>query len=214
MAAHAGTVFLGGPVLPGGAMIASVRSLQALKFRGIVRQHTDYSCGAAALATILDYAYGQHQTERQVILGMLRVSNPGVVRERGFSMLDMARYLSHEGLHGAGYRVPMQRLTALRIPAIALLDIHGYQHFVVLKGVVGGRAYLADPALGNRSVSLARFKKDWDGVLFLVIGPHYDTHTVLRSRMSVRRVHGVMSALRQGEERHLADFGFISTTLF
>jgi predicted double-glycine peptidase len=213
-AAYAGTVVLGSVPFTGGPLIAHVQSLESLKFKDIVRQHTDYSCGAAAIATILDYAYGQHESERDVIVGMLKVSDAAVVREQGFSLLNMAQYLKGIGMRGAGYRVPAHELTALRIPAIVLLKMQGYEHFVVLKAVVGGRAYIADPALGNKSLSFARFKKYWDGVVFLVIGPHYDKRTVLRSHLSVVRVRGVMTNMERGLRRHVADFGFIPATLF
>lgn len=210
---HAGTVVLNG--LGGGmSVITHVTSLRGLKFRSIVRQHTDYSCGAAALATLLDFAYGKKLSERQVIVGMLKVSNTQVVKQKGFSMLDMANYLAKNGFHGAGYKVAPTVLPALRVPVVVLLDIHGYEHFVVLRGVVRGRAYLADPALGNRSLALGHFLKDWDDVVFIVMGPHYDKKTVLRSHLSSTRVRGLMAAMENSETRHLQDFGFIATTYF
>lgn len=212
--AQAGTVVLGTTPFAGGSLITHVRSLEHLKFQNMVRQHTDYSCGAAALATVMDYAYGHHKTERDVIVGMLKVSNAALVRQQGFSLLDMAKYLATLGMRGAGYRVPAVDLKALRIPVIVLLKIQGYDHFVVLKAVVHGRAYLADPALGNRSLSMRRFEKDWDGVVFLVIGPHYEKKTVLRSGLSVERVQGVMTNVERGLRRHVADFGFIPATIF
>lgn len=195
-------------------IMAHVVSLEGLRFRAVVRQHTDYSCGAASLATVLDYAYGRHLSEHRVIIGMLKVSNKKIVKERGFSLLDMARYLHTLGLNGAGYRVRAQLLTALRIPVIVLLNIHGYEHFVVLKAVVNGRAYLADPALGNRSLSVTRFVKAWDGVIFLVVGPHYDEATPLRMGLKAKRNHGLMVAIERNEQIHLRDFGFISATNF
>jgi predicted double-glycine peptidase len=35
------------------------------RYRNVVRQHTDYSCGAAALATILRHAYHLQTDERR-----------------------------------------------------------------------------------------------------------------------------------------------------
>jgi predicted double-glycine peptidase len=59
-------------------------------------------------------------------------------------------------------------LPKLKIPVIVLLNTRGYKHFVVLKGIKDGRAYLADPALGNRSVPAKEFVESWDGVAFVV----------------------------------------------
>ena len=210
--AQAGTIVVNG--FGGVPLITHVASMQARKFRAVVRQHTDYRCGAAALATLVDFAYGRHLSEDQVIVGMLKVSNRQVVQQKGFSMLDMARYLSQLGLHGAGYKVPPVLLTKLRVPVVVLLNIEGYEHFVVLRGVVRGRAYLADPALGDRSLPVARFVKDWDDVVFIVMGPHYDKATPLRQGMKAVRVHGLMAAMERNEARNLRDFGFIPATDF
>ncbi|WP_297396104.1 C39 family peptidase [Acidiferrobacter sp.] len=210
--ARAGTVIING--FGGVPLITHVTSMQGLKFQSVVPQRTDYSCGAAALATLADYAYGRHLTENQVIVGMLKVSNRKVVQQKGFSMLDMARYVTQLGLHGAGYKVPPALLTKLRVPVVVLLDIQGYEHFVVLKGVVNGRAYLADPALGNRSLSMRRFVKDWDDVVFIVMGPHYDSRTPLREGLRAVRVHGLMTDVERDETRNLREFGVIPATNF
>ncbi len=54
--AWAGEVHFAG-VLPNGALLQQkVESMQERRYRNVVRQHTDYSCGAAALATILRHA--------------------------------------------------------------------------------------------------------------------------------------------------------------
>ena len=47
-----------GNVLPTGEVHrAKVTSLREARFRNIVAQDTDFSCGSAALATLLRYAY-------------------------------------------------------------------------------------------------------------------------------------------------------------
>src|SRR5690606_16436931 len=57
-------------VLPNGAMFTrSIESMAEGRFRNLVRQHTDYSCGAAALATILRYGYRLEADEATVIEG-------------------------------------------------------------------------------------------------------------------------------------------------
>ena len=68
-----------------------VSSCQERKFREIVRQRTDFSCGAAAVATIFNYAYGRTTSETQILVNMLRVSDQRIVRARGFSLLDIKR---------------------------------------------------------------------------------------------------------------------------
>ena len=61
-------------VLPNGALYhAPVVSMREARFSNLVRQQTDYSCGAAALATILRYAYHLDADETTVIERRARV---------------------------------------------------------------------------------------------------------------------------------------------
>ena len=63
-------------VLPNGALYhAPVVSMREARFSNLVRQQTDYSCGAAALATILRYAYHLDADETTVIEGMLSLAD-------------------------------------------------------------------------------------------------------------------------------------------
>ena len=63
---------LGFPALPGGGLVyKQVQSIRERRFADLVEQKTDFSCGAAALATILEKAYGAPLDEQAVIQGML-----------------------------------------------------------------------------------------------------------------------------------------------
>ena len=105
-------------VLPNGALYtAPVQSMREGRYANLVRQQTDYSCGAASLATILQYAYGLNVDEATVIEGMMGVADPAVVQERGFSLLDIKRYVESLGMRGRGYRVDEERLVACAFPA-------------------------------------------------------------------------------------------------
>jgi uncharacterized protein len=48
-----------------------------------------------------------------------------------------------------------------RAPIMVPIDTHGYSHFVVFRGRSGSRVLLADPAFGNRSMTVARFMQAW-----------------------------------------------------
>ena len=62
-------------VLPGGAVIYKpIQSIRERKFADLVQQKTDFSCGAAALATILRQAYWLDVDEQQIIEGMLALT--------------------------------------------------------------------------------------------------------------------------------------------
>ena len=214
-AAHAADVMFSG-VLPYGAMYTRpVESMREARFRHLVRQHTDYSCGAAALATILRYAYSLDADEDTVIEGMMGVSEPEVVHERGFSLLDIKRYVESLGLRGRGYRVDEERLRTLRVPGIVLMDVAGFRHFVVLKQVVDDMVELGDPMLGNRSVPIDEFMQSWPSrAVFVVIGSDFDRNTVLLdppSRPSAKALYARQGPLTDAE---LLDFGFTHADLF
>jgi uncharacterized protein len=214
--AYAGNVSFSG-VLPNGAQYSTnVTSMKELHFTNVVRQHTDYSCGAAALATLLRYGYHLDVDETVVIDGMLGVSDPDIVKKRGFSMLDIKHYVESLGMRGRGYRVDMARLRSLRVPVIVLMDIRGYRHFVVLKQVHDDQVELADPMLGNRTMQLDAFMKAWPShVLFVVIGSDFDRHTVLLQPVDKPSARNLFA--RQGgaiTDAELLDFGFTHADLF
>lgn len=215
--ATAGDVGFSG-VLPNGAVhTQAVESMQERRFRHLVRQHTDYSCGAAALATILRYAYHLEADEATVIEGMMGVSDPALVRQRGFSLLDIKRYVESMGMRGRGYRISQDRLRSLRVPGLVLMDVRGFRHFVVLKQIRGDTAEIADPILGNRAMPLKEFLDAWPSrAVFVVIGSDFDRNTVLllpSERPSARALYA-----RQGAgpitDAELVDFGFTHADLF
>lgn len=212
--AQAGDVRFAG-VLPDGAVYTSrVTSMREGRFRHMVRQHTDYSCGAAALATILRYAYHLDVDEDTVIEGMLGVSDPALVKQRGFSLLDIKHYVELLGMRGRGYRVTEERLRTLRVPALVLMNVNGFRHFVVLKQVRHDEAELADPMLGNRSMKLDDFLRSWPShAVFVVIGSDFDRNTVLLQpddKPSARSLYAHQSPITDAE---LLDFGFTHADL-
>lgn len=204
-----------GNVVPGaGPINKPVVSMRERRYVDLVPQQTDFSCGAAALATVLRYAYGQDVSEQQVLQGLFTVSDVELVRERGFSLLDLKRYVESLGMRGRGYRVSGEKLDEVSIPTIVLLDLKGYKHFVVLKKTEGERVYLADPALGNKIMEREAFLSAWNGVIFAVIGGGFERDTVLLNPpepLTARRLHDVIAPLTDAQ---LLEFGFTHADLF
>ncbi|MEJ2060324.1 MAG: C39 family peptidase [Gammaproteobacteria bacterium] len=201
-------------VIPGyGVMHKNVKSMRELRYAGMIRQHTDFSCGAAALASILHYAYDRPMDEKQVLEGLFKVADPKVVRERGFSLLDIKNYVATLGMRGRGYRVKIQDLYQVRVPTIVLLDLKGYKHFVVLRRAEDGEFFLADPALGNRVMTEKEFAKAWNGIIFAVIGPGFNRDTELRTAVALPTVQrfGLGAPITNAELYH---YGFTHADLF
>jgi predicted double-glycine peptidase len=154
-----------------------VRSLRELRDDRLVRQHWDLSCGAAVVATLLTYQLGAPVSEREAALGMLRSGDARLVRARlGFSLLDVKRFAASRGFDAEGYGdLTLDDLVAMA-PVIAPTRVFGFGHFVVVRGRQGDRLLLADPAFGNRTMTVDAFQAAWPSRIGLVIVPKGQPH--------------------------------------
>ena len=157
------------PSMGGGDVVMPVTSIRQARLAGTLLQQYDFSCGSAAIATLLTHQYGYAMTEATVFEHMFRTGDQKKIRTEGFSLLDMKRFLQAHGFEADGFEQSLDKLTEARVPAIVLINENGYQHFVVVKGLRGDRVLLGDPASGTRAVSRAHFKASWQsGLLFVV----------------------------------------------
>nr|WP_235801918.1 C39 family peptidase [Halopseudomonas pelagia] len=201
--------------LPGGTLVyKSVTSMRERRFINLVEQKTDFSCGAASLATILNQAYGLQLTEADVIHGMLAEADIELVRTQGFSMLDMKRYAETIGLRARGYRIAPEQLEQVKVPAIVLIDVRGYKHFVVMQTSSDGWVYIGDPVLGHNKMTIEAFAKGWNGIVFAVIGPGYDRNNALLSPPEPLTARHRLDRFRPVRDADLLDFGFIQSDFF
>jgi uncharacterized protein len=146
-----------------------VASLKGIRFRNTVHQQFDFSCGSAALATLLTHHYGHRVSEQDVFKEMYEHGDQAKIAKEGFSLLDIKNYLAARGFDSDGYVAEIEQLAEAGLPAIALIQENGYHHFVVIKGLRNGRVLLGDPSAGTRTLPYARFKKMWvNSILFVV----------------------------------------------
>ncbi len=141
------------PVEQGVAKVPIVMQLEALE------------CGAASLAMILAYY------EKWVPLEQVRL-DCGVSRD-GSKASNVLKAARRYGLEAQGYRYEPEQLKAHgSFPCI----VHwNFNHFVVLNGFKGGKAYLNDPAKGAYSVSMEHFDKAFTGVcIFFAPGEDFE----------------------------------------
>jgi predicted double-glycine peptidase len=190
-----------------------VRSMLEIRRERVTIQNWDLSCGAAALATLLRYQFGEPVTEKQIARALMSrseyVGHPELVQAReGFSLLDLKRYvqtygtrvtransskrhkpirpqlaslkpmsagtLAHKAKHKArsstrivsiykGEGLGQLELSDLieRAPLMVPVNAQGYNHFVVFRGVIGNRVLMADPAWGNRTMTIDKFQRMW-----------------------------------------------------
>jgi uncharacterized protein len=150
-----------------------VTSWRELQRRNVVMQEYDYSCGAAAVATVLQYYWEDPVTEKQILETLLKILTVDEVKDRikkGMSITDLRRASVEMGYLSSIGSMSFEQLAESKIPGVVPITIKGFDHFVVFRGVAGGRVYLADPVRGNVRPTLAEFCGQWkDGAILVVI---------------------------------------------
>ena len=149
-----------------------VLSFREIGRQNLVTQGLDYSCGAAAIATVAKYFWGDNVSELDFIKIALQILSPEEFRDRqknGLTMEDLkniaikAQYFSTVG------RLKFDQLEESKVPLIVGLDVEGYKHFVVIRGTDDNFVYIADSIRGNLRLKHSEFKRQWQKNLVLVV---------------------------------------------
>ncbi len=111
-------------------------------------------CGAASLSMVMGY-YGRHMALEQ-----LRIET-GVSRD-GCNAKNILKAARKFGMEAKGSRKSMKGLLECKPPCI----IHwNFNHFVVWEGVKGKYAYINDPAMGRRKLTLEEIDDCYTGIV-------------------------------------------------
>ena len=144
------------------------QSIKAPLTRGVakvpvVMQMEALECGAACLTMVMAYY------EKWLPLEKVRI-DCGVSRD-GSNAKNMLKAARSYGMEARGYRYEPDSLRKSgQFPCI----IHwNFNHFVVLCGFRGNRAWINDPARGSMKVSLEEFDRSFTGIC-LVFSPGKD----------------------------------------
>jgi NHLM bacteriocin system ABC transporter peptidase/ATP-binding protein len=114
-------------------------------------------CGAAALAMVLAH-HG-----KWIPLEQLRIEC-GVSRD-GSKASNIVKAARRFGLAAKGFRKEPSALHELPKPCI----LHwNFNHFVVLEGIRGDRAFINDPAMGRRRIDMAELDLAFTGVVLVM----------------------------------------------
>lgn len=152
----------------GGSFNVKVVSLKEARFRTVIKQQYDFSCGSAALATLLTFHYDLETDEQSVFKAMYNVGDQAKIKQHGFSLLDMKKYLQSIQFKADGFKLTLEKLRQVGVPVITLVETGGYKHFVVVKGIQGDEVVLGDPAMGVRVMRIPEFENIWNGIAFLI----------------------------------------------
>lgn len=152
----------------GSPLTLPVTSFRDMRFKTVVRQKYDYSCGSASLATLLRFHYDRPIGEAEIFKAMWDVGDQATIQKVGFSLLDMKRYLEGLGYKAEGYQISLDELMASKEPLITIIDLGKYRHFVVVKGARDGQVLVGDPAQGLRTYSAEEFTQIWQPVILTI----------------------------------------------
>jgi NHLM bacteriocin system ABC transporter peptidase/ATP-binding protein len=124
----------------------------------VVMQMEALECGAACLAMIMAYY------EKWVPLEQVRI-DCGVSRD-GSNAKNILKAARSYGFEAKGYKYePEELLEDALFPCI----IHwNFNHFVVLNGFRGGKAYINDPARGMITVPMEEFDESFTGICLII----------------------------------------------
>ncbi len=149
-----------------------VSTWKSMRQKNIVMQKRDFSCGAAVLATIMQFYWNDTITEEVLIRDMEKMLTPEEIKERikiGLAMTDLRKLAVRNGYLSTIGRLSFQKLTKTKIPLIVGIVHNGYDHFVIYRGFDGEWVYLADPARGNIRIPVSVFVKEWQKNMVLIV---------------------------------------------
>lgn len=141
------------------------------RFKTIYKQQYDFSCGSAALASLLTYHYDDTVDEQSVFTDMYQNGDQPKIQKQGFSLLDIKLYLERRGYRSDGFKINLDQLVNANVPALTIINNNGYLHFIIIKGVNNEEVLVGDPALGVKVMPRDEFEAMWGNrILFLIHG--------------------------------------------
>ncbi len=128
-------------------------------FQGVTAQSHDFSCGAAALSTLITGLIEDgHVSETDVIDTIAEAKGK---KEEGYTASELAEASKKLGHEAEWRQVTPQFLIKLKQPVLLLSGLNSeFPHYVVLKGIENGEAFLADPIRGNVRLSYEQLTKE------------------------------------------------------
>ena len=151
-----------------------VWSYKEIKERQVVMQKYDYSCGAAVLATIIKYYWGDRKANEAMILDLLpklKLTEKELEDriENGLTLTDLRNLTNLAGYQASMAKVKFEELAQGKVPVVVGITVRGHEHFAVFRGADERYAYLADPIRGNVRTPICDFIDQWQKNAILVI---------------------------------------------
>ncbi|TWU25963.1 C39 family peptidase [Bythopirellula polymerisocia] len=149
-----------------------VCSWKSLKERNVVMQKRDYSCGAAALATVIKFYIGDPMNEGVILRtldGLLTFEEVKDRIENGLAMSDLRKAAVELSYQSVVAQMSLEQLFESKVPLVVGITENEYKHFVVYRGTDYQYVYLADPIRGNIRLLINDFACQWQKNLALAV---------------------------------------------
>ena len=152
---------------------AKPSSYLELRYEGVTGQTEWYTCGPAALATLLTQFYGLEDAGELELLELSLQAMEGSgknVEETGVTALALKQVTEAKGVAAKGFSVTMEELRAYFGGDGLPLVIHVTRpqfHYVLAIGLVEDQIVLADPSYGRRILPFSSlvYEKGFSGVV-------------------------------------------------
>jgi predicted double-glycine peptidase len=181
-----------------------VASWTKLREQHVVMQQKDYSCGAASLATLMRYHWGDDITELELLRETVKMLTAAEMKERiknGLSLTDLRRLATRVGYNASIGELTFEKLSESKVPLVVGIVVDEFDHFVVYRGTDMKFVYLADPARGNLRVPVEEFLRQWQKNMVLVVVPRSGN----LERASPLLVRGDEMTLGESNRQYLRD---------
>lgn len=148
----------------------SYKDYRQLRYQGVIGQTTNFTCGPAALATLLTHYYNTSVSEQTFTKrSMTDMRARGKKVTAGLTLLSLKNALRSEGIASTGYRLNITQLREVMkvgLPVIANVQ-YPKGHYYLILGLDTENVLLADPSWGVRSQPIGNFLNAWNGVVLI-----------------------------------------------
>ncbi|MFM7408997.1 MAG: C39 family peptidase [Cuspidothrix sp.] len=159
--------------------IALPQSYRNIRYQGVVGQTSYYTCGPAAVATLLRYYYGINTSETEILeLSHQAIKETGKNPEegKGINAFALQKALTNKGILSTGIKILPAKLSDYfnrgGVPLILHVTIPQL-HYVLAVGMIGDWVIIADPSWGRKIIHLNDLIKDkgFEGITLIPLTP-------------------------------------------
>lgn len=155
-----------------------IKDVSEIDSSNMVVATTIYTCGPAALATLMMHL-GLNTTEKDL-------SNLAGTDNTGTSMYGLVQAANAKNLTAYGLKLSISQL---KTDYIVVLSINDNNHYVIIQNITNTTAYLIDPNLGNIEMNLTNFTNTYTGYA-LVINNNTEINGTLLDNDTMKTIKG------------------------